>query len=279
MKSNGMRLILYQLRLQKGYLRVWLGYMTGAVLIMNEAMAYVRYAKDMGQAIQILEPFMVAVNNPNTVVFVVIGWLLVISSVPYLDAASMHAVYRTDHKRWNRAVCMTIIIQAFLYYAVLLFATVVISIPYGYWGNCWSYPLVSLSSGTMAVDVMFADRQLVNTETLYCVFGHSFFLMFLYAVLIGVFTYAASLAFSRRIACVMGVLFHFLGFEIMKEGMGMIITCSALAHSIAVLQLGDNAMESISQTYLYFCISIWFLIQLCGKFIRWFDLPAIGKEE
>ena len=53
MKSNGMRLILYQLRIQKGYLRVWLGYMTGAVLIMNEAMAYVRYAKDMGQAIQI----------------------------------------------------------------------------------------------------------------------------------------------------------------------------------------------------------------------------------
>lgn len=103
--------------------------------------------------------------------------------------------------------------------------------------------------------------------------------MFLYAVLIGVFTYAASLAFNRRIACVMGVLFHFLGFEIMKEGMGMIITCSALAHSIAVLQLGDNAMESISQTYLYFCISIWFLIQLCGKFIRWFDLPAIGKGE
>ena len=41
MKSNGMRLILYQLRIQKGYLRVWLGYMTGAVLIMNEAMASV----------------------------------------------------------------------------------------------------------------------------------------------------------------------------------------------------------------------------------------------
>lgn len=278
--SSVIRLCLYELRLQRGYARVWLGYLTGLVLMLNEASHYIRYARELGEDIQVFEPFLVTVNNQSIVVFVVIGWMLVISSVPYIDSSSVYAVYRTTHKKWNLSVCLTIVAQAILYYVILLVGTIVISLPHCYFDNCWSYPLVRLASGTAsATDIVFADKSIVDTLSLFSVFGNTFLLAILYACLLGLFTYAMSLAFSRQWGCVAGVLFHFIGFEVMKEGMGFFITYSMLARSIAVLQMGSYAIENLMDTYLLFFVGN-YLLMVCAKWLTVrYDVPAVVKGD
>ncbi|MGN0154611.1 MAG: hypothetical protein ACI4A3_09170 [Lachnospiraceae bacterium] len=278
--SNVIRICGYELRIQMKSKRVWLGYLTGIVLIINQSMEYIRYAGELGEAVNVLEPFLVAVNNPNTIIFLVLGWMLVISSTPFIDTMSFYVIHRTSRKNWNRAILVYIIIQAVLYYFILWLATVIISFQNGYLANVWSYPLIKTASGIhSSYDINFPYIELVNAENIFSVFIHSFLLAVLYAVMLGILTYVVSLAFRHNIGPVFGVAFHFLGYEIMKEGLGFAIDYSLLARSVAVLQIGKGALVNVFDTYLIFLIGIVILAELSQKIIAYIDFPKASREE
>lgn len=270
----------YELRIQMHSKRVLLGYLVGIMLIINQSMEYIRYAQEMHEAINVLEPFLVAVNNPNTIIFLVLGWMLVISSTPFIDTMSFCIIHRTTRKNWNIAILLYIIVQAILYYCILWFSTVLISFRNGYLANIWSYPLIKTASGYhYSYNIDFPYIEIVNTKNIFFVFMYSLVLAILYAITLGLVVYVISLVSRYHIGPLAGVAFHFVGYEIMKEGLGFTIDYSLLARSIAVLQIGKKALVSFSNTLLIFIIAIVILAELSQKIIFYIDVPNACREE
>ena len=78
-----LRLCAYEFRVQFASVRVWLGYLIGIVLVLRQTAEYLAYAAHFGEPVNVLEGFLIAGNSSNTVMFLVLGWLLVISGFKY----------------------------------------------------------------------------------------------------------------------------------------------------------------------------------------------------
>jgi hypothetical protein len=66
---------------------------------MKQSFGYLIYADSLKDAINVLEPFIIAGNNYNTAMFLVLGWLLVVSEAPFVNNNSLYLVYRTKKKQ------------------------------------------------------------------------------------------------------------------------------------------------------------------------------------
>lgn len=280
--SSVLKLCYYEFQVQMKSKRTWLGYMVGIVLIINHSFSYIQYAQDIGESINVLEPFLVAANNPNTIVFLILGWLLVISGVPFIDHISYYAIYRTKRKTWNCAMILYICLQAVLYYLILLVVTILTSMKNGYFANIWSYTIRKVISNVgNEYNINFPYEAFVSGESVYVSVIHTLALAVGYAVLMGLLTYIVSLISKRNIGPVIGVLFHFLGYEIMKEGLGITINFSLLARSIPALQIGEDALTGILDTYIVYAIILMLLFEISQKLIQHIDFRffCVVEEE
>ena len=280
--SSVLKLCYYEFQVQMKSNGTWLGYMVGFVLIINHYFSYIQYAQDIGESINVLEPFLVAANNPNTIVFLILGWLLVISGVPFIDHISYYAIYRTKRKTWNCAMILYICLQAVLYYLILLVVTILTSMKNGYFANIWSYTIRKVISNVgNEYNINFPYEAFVSGESVYVSVIHTLALAVGYAVLMGLLTYIVSLISKRNIGPVIGVLFHFLGYEIMKEGLGITIHFSLLARSIPALQIGEDALTGILDTYIVYAIILMLLFEISQKLIQHIDFRffCVVEEE
>lgn len=278
--SSIFRIFCYKFKAQFKSKRMWLGYMVGIVLIINHSVAYTQYAIEIGEPINVLEPFLIATNNPNSVVFLILGWLLAMSGTPFIDNISCYIIYRTSRKKWNFAIVLYICFQAIIYYIVLLVSTIVVGIRNGYWGNVWSYPIakVTINAGGK-YNINFPYTELLEVKSVYASVTYTLVLAIGYAILMGLLIYVVSLFGKRNVGSLAGVLFHFLGYEIMKEGLGYNIDYSMLARSIPALQIGDNALTSISDTCILYFFGVVILIELSQEIIRFVDLRVSSAME
>ena len=272
----------HEFRIQMNSKRVWLGYMVGIVLILSQAAYYVRYGQAMGEPINVLEAFIVSGNCDRTIMLLPVGWLLVMSEAPFVNRISFYALYRTKKKTWNQAMLLYIVLQAILYYAVLAMITILFSMTDGYLANIWSYPFVGMVEGTSDVslyNVSFPSMDFVGIQSVFSGFMHTFILQVLYAILVGILLYVASQLSNQILGPVAAFVFHFLGYEIMKEGYGVSIDFSLLARSIVAYQVGKEALVSLVQSYLIFIILIVVLAQLSHQLVRYIDFKTIAMEE
>lgn len=110
-----LKICVYQFRIQMCSKRVWLGYLLGIVIIMKQSFGYFVYADSLKEPVNVLEAFVVAGNNYNTAMFLILGWLLVISEAPFVNSISFYLIYRTNKKNWNTAMILYIFCQAVIY--------------------------------------------------------------------------------------------------------------------------------------------------------------------
>jgi hypothetical protein len=280
--SDILNLCGYEMRLQMASKRVWLGYMVGIVMIMKQAFGYVQYGKAISEPINVLEPYVVAGNCNRTILFLAVGWLLVMSEAPFMNRNSFFAIYRTKRRFWNMAMIAYIFFQAILYNGVLAVVTMIMGCSEGYFANIWSYPFtVLVNNGDKAAeyDVTFPSMDFANVETAFKGFGHTFLLEILYMVSLGLFLYVISLLFNQVMGPVAAFIFHFLGYEIMQEGYGITINGSLLARTIPAYQVGKGALVGLLQSYLIFVLLIIVLVEWSQKAIRHVDFKTVSTEE
>lgn len=102
-------LCIYEFRIQITSKRVWLGYLVGIVIILKQSVEYLAYADNIEEAVNVLDAFIISGNNYNTVMFLVLGWLLIISEAPFVDNNSAYIIYRTQKKtgikQWSYIFC------------------------------------------------------------------------------------------------------------------------------------------------------------------------------
>lgn len=280
--SEVFKICCYELKIQMMSKRVVLGYLVGMVMILKQSIGYIDYAQSLGEPINVLEPFIVAGNNPNMIIFFVVGWFLVISEAPFINNISFYIIYRTSRQIWNKAMVFYIIVQGIIFYGFMAFFTMVCSCWNGYLANVWSWPMIKVATGqgyVEAYNVNFPYPSYVESENVFGAFAHTFLLNLLYAVVLGMILYTFSLLFSRIVGPVVAFVFHFLGYELQAEGYNVMIKLSLLARSMPAVQIGKNALVNIFDTYLTFLIVFALLSEISNVLIRYTDYKEIAVEE
>ncbi|MBR1599542.1 MAG: hypothetical protein IJ661_11620 [Lachnospiraceae bacterium] len=276
------KLCIYELKIQMLSKRVLLGYLVGISIMLKFAVGYIQYGNYIGEPINVLEPFIIVGNCDRIIMLLTVGWLLIMSEAPFVNKISFYALYRTKRKLWNEAMVIYIFVQAILYYAVIAVVLMLLGGMNGYLANIWSVPFIDvLSSGSDSYlyGVDFPSSDYADVQSVYMGFFHTFALQVLYAVIIGIFVYVISQMTNRMAGPIAAFILHFLGYEIMKEGYGIVITYSLLARSIPAFQLGKNALVNLGQSYLIFIVIIILLVELSGKLVNYMDFKNMAIQE
>ena len=276
------KLCIYELKIQMLSKRVLLGYLVGISIMLKFAVGYIQYGNYIGEPINVLEPFIIVGNCDRIIMLLTVGWLLIMSEAPFVNKISFYALYRTKRKLWNEAMVIYIFVQAILYYAVIAVVLMLLGGMNGYLANIWSVPFIDvLSSGSDSYlyGVDFPSSDYADVQSVYMGFFHTFALQVLYAVIIGIFVYVISQMTNRMAGPIAAFILHFLGYEIMKEGYGIVIKYSLLARSIPAFQLGKNALVNLGQSYLIFIVIIILLVELSGKLVNYMDFKNMAIQE
>lgn len=128
--------------------RVIMGFLLGIALFGYWLSLFLQYALDIGEPVNVLEAFVVVEHHYKSILFLVVGWLLMISDAPFVKKNTYLSLYRSSRKKWNAAMLQYIMIQAFLYVAGIAAVSVSVSTLLGFWGNMWSSPVYHLAMDT-----------------------------------------------------------------------------------------------------------------------------------
>lgn len=180
--------------------RVVMGYILGLGILAGELNTFLRYVAASGESVNLLETFIVTEHSGSGVKFLVLGYLLIVASAPFIKADTCLVLYRSSRKAWNAAALFYILMQAFLYVLFLAGICVAVSCPLGFAGKEWSnavYMLAADDSGMLAMQygVAFRCGRMVQNMTVLQAFGLTYLYLFSYLALLGVTFYLCNLVF------------------------------------------------------------------------------------
>ena len=203
--------------------RVIMGYLLGYAVMGYWMSGFLRYAADTGEPINVLETFCVVEQHYVNMLFIILGWLLVVADAPFMKGNIYLLLYRCGRKRWNMGMIFYIMMQAFLYTAAMAAFTIMISSFFGFAGNMWSSPVYSLAlDATNSIgakyNITFPWLAMMKAMSVPQAFAVTFLFLYLYLAFMGTLLYAAALLFSgiAGMAIVMGG--HLAGYLRMMYG-------------------------------------------------------------
>ena len=203
--------------------RVIMGYLLGYAIMGYWMSGFLRYAADTGEPINILETFCVVEQHYVNMLFIVLGWLLVVADAPFIKGNIYLLLYRCGRKCWNMGMFFYILVQAFLYTAAMAAFTIMISSFFGFAGTMWSSPAYSLaldvtnSIGTK-YNITFPWLMMMRTMSVPEAFAVTFLFLYLYLAFMGALLYAAALLVSGIAGMVVVIGGHLVGYLRMMDG-------------------------------------------------------------
>ncbi len=203
--------------------RVVMGYLLGIAIMAFWARGFLEYAADTGEPVNILETFCVVEQYYVNLLFLVLGWLLVIADAPFVKGNTYLLLYRCGRQRWNMGMLFYLLLQAFFYTAAMAAFTVVISSFQGFAGRIWSSPLYSLAMdiGNQAgvkYYISFPWKMMMKTMTVPEAFGVTFLFLYLYLAFLGVLLYVCNLLSNKIAGSLIALIVHLIGYLQMMDG-------------------------------------------------------------
>ncbi len=256
--------------------RVIMGYLLGYAIMGYWMSGFLRYAADTGEPINILETFCVVEQHYVNMLFIVLGWLLVVADAPFIKGNIYLLLYRCGRKRWNMGMFFYILVEAFLYTAAMAAFTIMISSFFGFAGNMWSSPAYSLaldvtnSIGTK-YNITFPWLMMMKTMSVPEAFAVTFLFLYLYLAFMGALLYAALLV-SGIAGMVVVIGGHLVGYLRMMDGD---TETSLLARAVPGYFI-DGTL-SYWQSAVLFLGLIVVLMVLTSVFVKKVDFQS-GKE-
>ncbi len=214
--------------------RVIMGYILGMAIIGYFMSNLFRYAAEFGEPVNVFEAFCMIEQQNVNLLFLVIGWLLVVADAPFIKGNTYLILYRCGRKSWNYGMLSYILVQAFVYTAVMAAFTVIVSSFYGYAGDMWSSPIYALAKNTdgnlgIKYNVDFPWINIMQNMTVPQAFAVTVLFFYLYLAFMGVLLYVASLLFSGIVGVVAVIAVHLGGYLLQQDGM---VTCSLFARAV-----------------------------------------------
>lgn len=203
--------------------RIFMGFLLGVAFMGYWMRGFLRYAAETGEPINILETFIAVEQHYVNLLFLILGWLLVISDAPFMKGNLYLLLYRCGRRSWNMGMLLYVLIQAFLYTAAMAVFTVIISSRLGFAGKMWSSPVYTLALDVgnnigVKYNITFPWYAMMENMTVPQAFAVTFLFLYLYLVFLGMLLYVCTLLLSGiwGIVVVMGV--HLAGYLRMMDG-------------------------------------------------------------
>ena len=203
--------------------RVIMGFLLGIALFGYWLSLFFQYALDIGEPVNVLEAFIVVEHHHKSILFLVVGWLLMISDAPFVKKNTYLSLYRSSRKKWNAAMLQYIMIQAFLYVAGIAAVSVSVSTLLGFWGNMWSSPVYHLAMDTgnhlgAKYNITFPWVNVMQAMTVPQAFLITFVFLFLYLALIGFLLYVCNLLLKEIYGILLVFGIQISGYLFQQEG-------------------------------------------------------------
>lgn len=259
--------------------RVIMGFLLGIVLFGYWLNLFLQYARDIGEPVNILEAFIVVVHYHKSILFLIVGWLLIISDAPFIKRNTYLMLYRSSRKKWNVAMLQYIIIQAFLYVAGIAAVSAAVSTLFGFYGNLWSSPVYNLAMDTannlgVKYNISFPWANLMKAMTVPQAFVITFVFLYLYLVFLGFLLYGCNLLLKE----IYGVLIVFgiqiSGYLLQQEGIAHL---SLMAKAIPGYVIDGNGGQW--KVIILFCAVILILALISLWLIGRVDFKTEVEEE
>ena len=203
--------------------RVVMGYLLGFAVMGYWIACFLRYAADTGEPVNILEAFCVVEQHYVNMLFLVLGWLLVVADAPFIKGNLYLLLYRCGRKRWNMGMLFYIFVQAFFYTGAMAAFSIIVSSPFGFAGDIWSSPVYALALDVgnnlgVKYNITFPWLEMMKAMSVPQAFAVTFLFFYLYLAFMGVLLYTFALLFSGNggMVAVMGV--HLAGYLRMMDG-------------------------------------------------------------
>ncbi len=203
--------------------RVIMGFLLGIALFGYWLSLFFQYALDIGEPVNVLEAFIVVEHHHKSILFLVVGWLLMISDAPFVKKNTYLSLYRSSRKKWNAAMLQYIMIQAFLYVAGIAAVSVSVSTLLGFWGNMWSSPVYHLAMDTgnqlgVKYNITFPWVNVMRAMTVPQAFLLTFVFLFLYLAWIGFLLYVCNLLLKEIYGILIVFGIQISGYLFQQEG-------------------------------------------------------------
>ena len=259
--------------------RVIMGFILGMALFGYWLNLFLQYALDIGEPVNILEAFIVVEHHHKSILFLIVGWLLIISDAPFIKRNTYLSLCRSSRKKWNVAMLQYIIIQAFLYVASIAIVSVAASFFCGFWGNIWSSPVYNLAMDNrnhlgVKYNISFPWVNVMQAMTVPQAFMITFVFLFLYLILIGFLLYVCNLLLKE----IYGILIVFgiqtSGYLLQQEGVTYL---SLMAKAIPGYAIDGNGGQW--EVVLLFWAIILILVLISLWLIGWGDFKDAMEEE
>ena len=93
--------------------RIFMGFLLGFAFMGYWMRGFLRYAAETGEPVNILETFIVVEQHYVNLLFLILGWLLVVSDAPFMKGNLYLLLYRCGRRSWNMGMLLYVLIQAF----------------------------------------------------------------------------------------------------------------------------------------------------------------------
>lgn len=260
--------------------RVIMGFILGIALFGYWLNLFLQYALDIGEPVNVLEAFVVVEHHHKSILFLVVGWLLMISDAPFIKKNTYLLLCRSSRKQWDAAMLQYIMIQAFLYVAGIVAVSVAVSTLLGFWGNMWSSPVYHLAMDTnnylgVKYNISFPWVNIMQTMTVPQAFMITFVFLFLYLVLIGFLLYVCNLLLKEIYGILIVFGIQIAGYLLQQEGITYLL--SLMAKAIPGYAIDGNGGQW--KVVVLFCAIILILALISSWLIGRVDFKDAMEEE
>ena len=259
--------------------RVIMGFILGMALFGYWLNLFLQYALDIGEPVNILEAFIVVEHHHKSILFLIVGWLLIISDAPFIKRNTYLSLCRSSRKKWNVAMLQYIIIQAFLYVASIAIVSVAASFLCGFWGNIWSSPVYNLAMDNrnhlgVKYNISFPWVNVMQAMTVPQAFMITFVFLFLYLILIGFLLYVCNLLLKEIYGILIVFGIQISGYLLQQEGVTYL---SLMAKAIPGYAIDGNGGQW--KVIVLFCVIILILALISLWLIGRVDFKDEVEEE
>ena len=227
------------LRQERGEKRVVMGFLLGIALIGWRLQLFLKYAAGMGEPVNVLEAFVVVAHLYKNMLFLPLGWLLLVADAPFVKGNAYLVLHRCGRKVWNLGMLLYIAVQAFLYAACLALVSVLASSPLGFAGNMWSSPVYDLAMGwaesaAMEAGIDFSWPNILEAIHVPEAFFLTLLFLWLYLMMLGMLLYVCTLL-MKEIFAILAAFGVQIGGFLLQEGMSpqfSLLSKSVLGYSV-----------------------------------------------
>ncbi|MCD8384814.1 MAG: hypothetical protein LUC39_07670 [Clostridiales bacterium] len=256
----------------------------------------VQFSQQQGTLLQLVEPFVWAFGDSDSILLSSLLLVLLFSDLPFLSPATPYYLIRMDRKTWLLGQVLYVLGGTLLYLAFLLFSAAAVCARQSYLGNLWSETAAILGYSGAGKDVALpALVRTLELSTPYSCMAMIFVLMLLYALLL----MSVFLLFRLRLGQAGGTAavfaFSLYGFLLSPKWLQALLGLSEeeqywanvavgwlspLNHAAYHMHnFGYDLLPRLWQSCLLFVLLIGLCQALCARVVRRYPFQFTGGED